>query len=123
MKKCFKMEMYFIYWHWKIKEDSKEINKDLIFLITLFLPEHVIRKFSSPILVALYMFSIGKAEPRPYSKTLDRAGMSWVVVTNTFTQLGLEQDKTDAFILRLIYDTLNDTCYNKYNKSSHGSKN
>lgn len=45
-----------------------------------------------PVLVALYMFSMGKAEPRPYSSTLERAGMSWVVVTSTFTQLGLEQD-------------------------------
>ena len=38
------------------------------------------------------MFSMGKAEPRPYSRTLDRAGMSCVVVTNTFTQLGLKQE-------------------------------
>lgn len=53
-------------------------------------------RLSSPVLVALYMFSMGKAEPRPYSNTLDRAGMSWVVVTNTFTQLGLEQHRTDT---------------------------
>ena len=43
----------------------------------------------SPVLVALYMFSMGNAEPRPYSSTLDRAGISWVVVTSTLTQLGL----------------------------------
>lgn len=53
--------------------------------------------FSSPVFVALYMFSMGKADPRPYSNTLERAGMSWVVVTNTFTQLGLKQDRTDTF--------------------------
>lgn len=46
----------------------------------------------SPVLVALYMFSMGKAEPSPYSKTLERAGMSWVVVTSTFTQFGLQQN-------------------------------
>lgn len=44
------------------------------------------------------MFSIGKAEPRPYSKTLERAGMSCVVVTNTFTQLGLDQDGHSKYI-------------------------
>lgn len=40
------------------------------------------------------MFSMGNAEPRPYSNTLERAGMSWVVVTSTFTQLGLEEKET-----------------------------
>ena len=64
---------------------KKDINKDIA--VAFFL------RFSSPVLVALYMFSMGKAEPRPYSKTLERAGISWVVVTNTFTQLGLEQEK------------------------------
>lgn len=54
---------------------------------------------SSPVLVALYMFSMGKAEPSPYSKTLERAGMSWVVVTSTFTQFGLEWDSTDVLLL------------------------
>lgn len=69
------------------------MNKDtmVVFFLTV----------SSPVLVALYMFSIGKAEPRPYSSTLERAGISWVVVTNTFTQLGLEQDKTHKLIEQL----------------------
>lgn len=61
--------------------------------------EQVKAVLPSPVLVALYMFSMGKAEPRPYSNTLERAGMSCVVVTNTFTQLGLEQGGTDTFIL------------------------
>lgn len=43
-----------------------------------------------PILVALYIFSIGKAPPKLYSKTFASAGISWVVVTNTFTQLLLK---------------------------------
>lgn len=47
------------------------------------------------------MFSMGNAEPRPYSSTLDRAGMSWVVVTSTFTQLGLEATKTFLFFDKL----------------------
>lgn len=46
---------------------------------------------SLPVLVALYMFSIGNADPSPYSRTLERAGMSWVVVTSTFTQFGLNR--------------------------------
>lgn len=33
------------------------------------------------------MFSMGKADPRLYSRTLASAGMSCVVVTSTFTQL------------------------------------
>lgn len=45
------------------------------------------------------MFSMGKAEPSPYSKTLERAGMSWVVVTSTFTQFGLQQDTMDMSLL------------------------
>lgn len=53
----------------------------------------------SPVLVALYMFSMGKAAPSPYSKTLERAGMSWVVVTSTFTQFGLQQHTTDMLLL------------------------
>lgn len=42
---------------------------------------------------------MGKAAPSPYSKTLERAGMSWVVVTSTFTQLGLQQDTALMLLL------------------------
>ncbi len=71
-----------------------------------FLTESYFPKSSSPVLVALYMFSIGKAEPRPYSNTLERAGISWVVVTNTFTQLGLEPDRTDTFSIHSIHNRM-----------------
>lgn len=59
------------------------------------------------------MFSMGNAEPRPYSNTLERAGMSWVVVTNTFTQFGLREERTETFILWLGHGTLTHTT-NKY---------
>lgn len=62
-----------------------------------------------PVLVALYMFSMGKAEPSPYSKTLERAGISWVVVTSTFTQFGLQQHTT-AVLLLLITHTSHSPC-------------
>lgn len=72
---------------WEIKGESSRLT------VTAFVSIFLIRcsfLHSSPVLVALYMFSMGKAEPRPYSNTLERAGMSWVVVTSTFTQFGLE---------------------------------
>lgn len=78
--------MYLIY---RNRKDSRRLTL-AVFLINHFLTEPHFSKLSSPVLVALYMFSMGKAEPSPYSNTLERAGMSWVVVTNTFTQLGLE---------------------------------
>lgn len=43
-----------------------------------------------PILVAEYMLSIGNIPPRPNNNTLAKAGINWVVVTSTFTQLLLE---------------------------------
>lgn len=42
------------------------------------------------------MFSIGNTDPRPYKRTLASAGMSCVVVTNTFTQLLLWDTDTKA---------------------------
>lgn len=73
---------FFCYTEWKAAEADRLLLFPLF--LTLFL--------SLPVLVALYIFSMGKAEPRPYSNTLERAGISWVVVTNTFTQLGLEKE-------------------------------
>lgn len=69
-----------------MESEATEADRLLLFafFLTLFL--------SLPVLVALYIFSMGKAEPRPYSNTLERAGISWVVVTNTFTQLGLGKE-------------------------------
>lgn len=40
------------------------------------------------------MFSIGKTDPRLYKRTFASAGMSCVVVTNTFTQLLLRDAET-----------------------------
>lgn len=54
------------------------------------------------------MFSMGNAEPRPYSKTFDKAGMSWVVVTITFTQLGLKQRDGISFYLFIFNDKIID---------------
>lgn len=48
------------------------------------------------------MFSMGNAEPRPYSNTLERAGMSWVVVTNTFTQFGLRGGGKDRNVHTVV---------------------
>lgn len=42
---------------------------------------------NSPILVALYMFSMGNTEPRLYNSTFASAGINCVVVTKTLTQL------------------------------------
>lgn len=44
------------------------------------------------------MFSIGKTDPRLYKRTFASAGMSWVVVTNTLTQLLLwDAETADAW--------------------------
>lgn len=51
-------------------------RKEVVHILSYYLVPHLTKPFVSPIFVALYMFSIGKAEPRPYSKTLERAGMS-----------------------------------------------
>lgn len=52
-----------------------------------------------PIFVALYMFSIGNATPKPYNRTFANAGISWVVVTSIFTQFVLFQKKKIRIIL------------------------
>jgi hypothetical protein len=46
-----------------------------------------------PIFVALYTFSILNTPPKPYNKTFAKAGTSCVVVTSTFTQLDLQNNR------------------------------
>ena len=45
---------------------------------------------------------MGKMDPRPYRRTLARAGTSWVVVTSTFTQFG-----RDAISCKHFMDSVN----------------
>ena len=61
------------------------------------------------------MFSIGKTEPRLYKRTFASAGMSCVVVTNTFTQLLLwDAETADASERTMAATTCGEELHNQW---------